>query len=137
MVSRSTDLDQPSLSRDGWFCWRMSLPGGEFTSEQVTRIIVVTCEPPEKSDRPITHWTSRKLADEVTKRGIVESIAPARVGRSLREAVHAAPQEPLLAEHHGEGSGGKFQDQVETVRVVLKPLTRPTEKSSRNSHNRA
>jgi transposase len=59
---------------------------GKFTPEQVTRILAVACEPPEKSGRPITQWTARELADEVTERGIVASISPAQVGRYLREA---------------------------------------------------
>jgi transposase len=59
---------------------------GKFTPQQVTQILAVACEPPEKSGRPITHWTLRELADEVLKRGIVASISPAQVGRYLREA---------------------------------------------------
>lgn len=61
-------------------------PPGKFTPEQVVSILAVACEPPEKSGRPITHWTTRELADEVIKRGIVPSISPAQVGRYLREA---------------------------------------------------
>jgi transposase len=59
---------------------------GKFTPEQVTLILAVACEPPEKSGRPITHWTAHELADEVVKRGIVGSISPSQVGRYLREA---------------------------------------------------
>ncbi len=44
------------------------------------------CEPPEKSGRPITHWTAKELADEAIKRGIVPSISVTQVGRYLREA---------------------------------------------------
>jgi transposase len=60
---------------------------GKFTPEQVTQILAVACEPPEKSGRPITHWTAHELADEVVTRGIVTSIAPSQVARYLREAV--------------------------------------------------
>jgi transposase len=60
---------------------------GKFTPEQVTQILAVACEPPEKSHRPITHWTAQELADEVVKRGIVTSISPSQVARYLREAV--------------------------------------------------
>jgi transposase len=49
-------------------------------------ILAVACEPPEKSGRPITHWTAHELADEVIKRGIVPSISVTQVGRYLREA---------------------------------------------------
>src|SRR3954452_5027365 len=58
----------------------------KFTPEQVTRILAVACEPPEKSGRPITHWTARELTDEVVRRGIVASISPSQVSRYLREA---------------------------------------------------
>jgi putative transposase len=44
---------------------------GKFTAEQVAQIIWVACQPPELSNRPITHWTPRELADEVVKRKIV------------------------------------------------------------------
>ena len=59
---------------------------GKFTPEQVTQILAIACEPPEKSGRPITHWTAQELADEVVRRGIVASISPSQVSRYLREA---------------------------------------------------
>jgi transposase len=59
---------------------------GKFTPEQIVAILAVACEPPEKSGRPITHWTAHELADEVIKRGIVPSISATQVGRYLREA---------------------------------------------------
>lgn len=59
---------------------------GKFTAEQLTLIIALACEPPEKSGLPITHWTGQELADEVVKRGIVESISAAQINRYLREA---------------------------------------------------
>ena len=58
-----------------------------FTAEQVAQIIAVACEKPsEESDRPVSHWTPRELADEVIKRGIVASISPRHVGRILEDA---------------------------------------------------
>src|SRR5271154_6477285 len=59
---------------------------GKFTPEQVTMILAVACEPPEKSGRPITHCTAHELADEVVARQIVDSISPSQVSRYLREA---------------------------------------------------
>lgn len=56
-----------------------------FTAEQLTQIISVACEPPADSGRPVTHWTPRELADEVIKRGIVESISPRHLDRFLKE----------------------------------------------------
>jgi len=52
-----------------------------FTPEQVAKIIAVACEKPSDSQRPISHWTPRELADEVIKRGIVHSISVRQVGR--------------------------------------------------------
>jgi putative transposase len=54
---------------------------GKFTAEQVTQILAIACEDPEKSGRPVTHWTPTELADEAAKRGLVESISPRQVGR--------------------------------------------------------
>jgi transposase len=59
---------------------------GKFTAEQLAQIFAVACEPPEKSGRPITHWTHVELADEVQKRGIVASISSRHLGRLLNEA---------------------------------------------------
>ena len=53
----------------------------KFTAEQVAQIIAVACEDAEDAGRPVTHWTSSELADEVIRRGIVESISPRQVGR--------------------------------------------------------
>jgi hypothetical protein len=60
--------------------------------------VAVACEPPEESGRPISHWTSRELADEVKKRRIVAAISPRSVGRFLKRGRVAAAPEPLLAQ---------------------------------------
>jgi putative transposase len=75
-------------------------PGGPatFSPEQIVHIVAVACEPPEKSGRPISHWTHRELADEVKKRQIVKDIAPRSVGRFLKTGRVAAPSQPLLAQ---------------------------------------
>ena len=57
-----------------------------FTPEQLVQVVAVACEDPRKSDREITHWTRRELADEVIKREIVDTISPRHVGRILDEA---------------------------------------------------
>lgn len=75
-------------------------PGGPatFSPEQIVQIVAVACEPPEKSGRPISHWTHRELADEVKRRRIVKDIAPRTVGRFLKTGRPAAPSQPLLAQ---------------------------------------
>jgi putative transposase len=69
-----------------------------FSSEQIVQIIAVACEEPQASGLPITHWTPEDLADEVVKRGIVESISARSVGRFLKRGRSQAASEPLLAE---------------------------------------
>ena len=56
----------------------------KFTAEQVCQIIAIACEPVEESDRPVTEWTARELADEAVKRGIVSSISTRQAGRFLK-----------------------------------------------------
>ena len=70
----------------------------KFTAEQVTLILALACEPPEKSGRPVTHWTPSELADEAQKRGIVESISSRQVGRFLKIGRPQAASQPVLAQ---------------------------------------
>lgn len=58
---------------------------GIFTPEQILEIIAIACELPEEaSDRPVTHWTPREVADEAMKRNIVGHISTRTVGRFLK-----------------------------------------------------
>ena len=66
-----------------------------FTVEQVVQIVAIACESPEKSDRPISHWTPKELADEARKRGIVDKISPRSVGRFLKRS-HTQTTSPSL-----------------------------------------
>jgi len=77
-----------------------------FAPEQIVQIVAVACEPPAKSDRPISHWTARELADEVKKRRIVKDISPRSVGRFLKTGRLAAAPQPLLAECRPAVAGG-------------------------------
>jgi putative transposase len=79
---------------------------GKFTAEQVTQILAVACEDPEKSGRPVTHWTPTELADEVVKRKIVESISARQVGRFLKSGRPEATPQPLLAQRQS----GRLRD---------------------------
>lgn len=87
---------------------------GKFAPEQVTQILAIACEPPEKSGRPITHWTNHELADEAVKRGIVASISPSQVGRYLREAA-LQPHKSRYWLNTTEKDPVRFQGQVEAV----------------------
>jgi transposase len=86
----------------------------KFTAEQVTQILAVACEPPAKSDRPITHWTVQELTDEVIRRGIVESISPAQVYRYLHEAA-LQPHKSRYWLNTTETDPARFEAQIKTV----------------------
>ena len=58
----------------------------KFTAEQIVKIIALACEDVEKYGLPFSHWTSKALAEEAKRRGIVETIAPSTVRRLLKEA---------------------------------------------------
>jgi transposase len=104
---------------------------GKFTPEQVTQILAVACEPPEKSGRPITHWTAFELADEVVKRGIVASISTSQVGRYLREAA-MQPHKSRYWLNTTEKDPEKFREQVETVCDTY--LAAPELQRTQNTH---
>jgi transposase len=86
----------------------------KFTPEQVTQILAVACEPPEKSGRPISHWTARELTDEVIQRGIVASISPSQVSRYLREAA-LQPHKSRYWLNTTEKDPQRFEAQVKSV----------------------
>jgi putative transposase len=69
-----------------------------FTAEQVVQIVALACEPPPGSDRPVSHWTPRELADEAVTRQIVPTISPRSVGRFLKRSPTPAASEPLLVD---------------------------------------
>jgi transposase len=87
---------------------------GKFTPEQVTQILALACEPPERSGRPITHWTYKELADEARNRGIVASISEAQLGRYLREA-ELQPHKSRYGLNTKEKDPQHFQERVEQV----------------------
>ena len=62
--------------RSGW--------PGIFPPEQIIEIIAIACEPPEASQRPISHWTPREVAEEAVKRNIVPRISVRTVGRFFK-----------------------------------------------------
>lgn len=70
----------------------------EITEEQKALILAVACEPPSNSGCPHTHWTDRLLAQEVVRRGIVETVSHVWIWAFLKHARFEAAQEPLLPE---------------------------------------
>ncbi len=59
----------------------------KITADQRCRIEALACEKPERSDRPITHWTAREIADELKKRKIVDNISPRHAARLLKRGL--------------------------------------------------
>jgi putative transposase len=70
----------------------------KFTPEQVCQIIALACEKPAESERPISQWSHRELADEIVRRGIVESISPRHAGRLLKSSRPQATPDSVLAD---------------------------------------
>jgi transposase len=87
---------------------------GKFTPEQITLLLALACEPPEKSGRPITHWTIAELVDEAKKRRIVESISPSQMRRYLDEA-QLKPHKTRYWLNTKEKDPVAFQQKVEEV----------------------
>ena len=56
-----------------------------LTANQICQIQQLACEKPEKSGRPISQWTSREIAAEITKRGIVDTISARHSARILKK----------------------------------------------------
>jgi putative transposase len=69
-----------------------------FTAEQIVQMVAVACEAPADSGRPVSHWTPREVAEEVRKRGIVETISTRSVGRFLKSGRFTAASGGILAQ---------------------------------------
>ncbi len=55
-----------------------------LTAEQVCQIVALACERPSGSERPLSQWSSRELADEIKQRGIVDQISGRHAARLLK-----------------------------------------------------
>jgi len=56
----------------------------KITADQRCKIEALACEQPENSERPISQWTGREIADEVMNRKIVEKISGRHAARLLK-----------------------------------------------------
>ena len=68
-----------------------------ITADQRCQIAALACETPEHSERPISHWSSREIAAEIVKRGILKQISPRHAARLLKRSRSQAAPDPLLA----------------------------------------
>jgi len=77
-----------------------------ITAEQWCQIVALVCEVPEHSQRPISHWTPREIADEAIKRGIIDQISPRHLGRFLKgersQAASVSLRVDAVAQRAGE-----------------------------------
>jgi putative transposase len=69
-----------------------------ITADQRCQIEALACEDPEDSERPISHWTGRELADEIIKRNIVDRISPRHAARLLKRGRSQTSPDPLLVD---------------------------------------
>ncbi len=101
-----------------------------FSAEQITQIIAIACEPPSESDRPISHWTARELADEAIKRAVVQSISIRTVKRFLDEVdlkphqirywLNANPEDPQAFAGRAGGICAVYQQAIELEKKHLR-----------------
>jgi transposase len=70
----------------------------QITADQLCQIVAMACEKPEESDRPISHWTGREIADEIIKRNILSSISPRHAARLLKRSRSQTTLDSLLAD---------------------------------------
>ena len=70
----------------------------EITADQQVQIVAIACESPEESERPVSHWTHREIADEAIKRKIVKSISPRTVGTFLKQGPRSSTPREVLAQ---------------------------------------
>jgi len=56
-----------------------------LTANQICQIQQLACEKPGESGRPISQWTSREIAAEIKKRGIIETISARHSARLLKK----------------------------------------------------
>ena len=74
IVDRLSDAPRPGKPR-------------RITDEQMCRIAELACEAPERSGRPISQWTGREIAEEITGRGIVERISVRHAARLVKKGL--------------------------------------------------
>jgi transposase len=57
----------------------------QITAEQTCQLMALACEQP--TERPISQWTGREIADEVKRRGILAQISPRHAARLLKKGI--------------------------------------------------
>ena len=75
-----------------------------YTPEQICAVIAMTCEKPSESERPISQWSQREIADEAMRRGLVPRISQRSVGRFLKKKLTSSRIASLLADPEARSS---------------------------------
>ena len=57
----------------------------KISAESLCKLVALACDPPEKYNRPISHWTQHELQIESIKQGIFKSISVRHIGRLLKK----------------------------------------------------
>src|SRR5262245_27539892 len=94
---RAVPLEEVSVAERLADAPRAGAPA-KFTPEQVCQISALACEKPADSDRPISQWSHRELADEIVRRGIVGWISPRHAGRLLKRSRSQATPDSVLVD---------------------------------------
>jgi putative transposase len=78
----------------------LARPGApaRITADQICKLMEMACTEPGESERPISQWTGRELADEAIKRGIVDQISPRHAARLLKRRRSQTTPDPLLVD---------------------------------------
>ena len=66
----------------------------KYTPEQICAVVAMTCEKPSESERPISHWSQREIADEAIRRGLVPSISQRSVGDRKSTRLNSSHYQP-------------------------------------------
>ena len=94
-----------------------------FTLEQITQLYALACAPPEQYGRPISHWSARELADELSQQKIVDRISPRHVGRLLEDA-DLKPHQSRYWLHPPRIQSSRPKSRI-SVRSTSTPLSEP------------
>jgi len=86
LASQATPLSELSAEERLQDLPRSGAPS-RISADQLCQIVALACEKPGQSERPITHWTAREIADEIMKRGLVEHISPRHAARLLKRGI--------------------------------------------------
>ena len=68
-----------------------------LTAAQICQIVALACERPADSDRPISQWSAREVADEIVQRGITDRLSPRHAARLLKSGRPQAAFGAVLA----------------------------------------